>query len=200
MIKSKGRFRRQRINRIAFLLVLAGIFLLVVPRLPAPISEIPPSPTPATTKSAQPKAKANLQSKSSQKNGKKEREGSGQHIAPGPLAGTWIGDAKVRVVNGDAYDGMDTQYIIRISDDEKIAWIKLKLSSGNWAMTQSPCLRNVGALTFSYRGASKESPATFSFRMQINGSRTALLKVNSILTGGEYAGGTTEAIGTLTKQ
>jgi hypothetical protein len=67
-------------------------------------------------------------------------------------------------------------------------------------MTQSPCQRDGGTLTFGYRGGSKETPATFSFRMQTNGSRNALLKVNSILTGGEYAGGTIEAIGTLTKQ
>src|SRR5205809_4741548 len=98
---AQDRFLRQ-----TFCFLLVATFLLVtVHQLPAPIQEVPESPTPASEHSAKPKLKRTVKPKITSENS----EGSTKSRAPSPtpsprrnlFEGTWLGTLKGLPFAGD---------------------------------------------------------------------------------------------------
>lgn len=89
--------RRQQIGLCLRIIFSFALLLITVHRLPAPIQEVPESPTPAPEQSAKPKSKRITKAKatieSSEGSTKRETPSSPQTHAsqnPTPFAGTWI--------------------------------------------------------------------------------------------------------------
>jgi hypothetical protein len=83
-------------RHIRLLLCVGSVMLLTTHRLPAPISEIPESPTPAPEQSAKPKPKRTIKpkvtSESSENSTKRQTASSQTHQTQNatPFAGTWV--------------------------------------------------------------------------------------------------------------
>jgi hypothetical protein len=183
MIGKLGSFQRDRTSRIVPSLVLASVLLLFAPRLPAPISEeTAPTPKPQPKREATPKPKPKPEAKPK----------------PTPnrsFAGTWIGSVIATASNGESGS---SDYIIRISDDEKTVLVSCALAGQTPTQppTQVSCNRFREALSWSISGPED----TNIYTMRINPSGTASLIREGKWISGDNEGITYNHTGTLSRQ
>jgi len=115
-------------------LAVVALLLLTAHRLPAPISEAPAT-TPA------PKPKKEIPSRS------RPKPDATPKPAPSlSFAGTWAGTTVTKASKGA--DSAPTNYIIRISDDEKTVWINWDLKQPNGSGHQASSSRSRETLSW----------------------------------------------------
>jgi hypothetical protein len=172
-------------NRIVRVLFTLTLLLITLPRLPAPISEVPqttPTPKPKREAISKPKQKAETTPK--------------PKVSPTrSFAGAWAG---ITINKGSDGSSGSSNYIIRISDDEKTVWI-------NWNETgepisgpgrQIPCNRFRETLTWSL--TFPEVMVTDTLRIDGNGN-ASFVREGSFISG-DYQGTTYNQTGTFSRQ
>jgi hypothetical protein len=162
-----------------------ALLLVSVVSLPAPISEeTTPTPKPQAKREATPKPKPKLEATPKPK--------------PTPnrsFAGNWTGSAVWNSSGGESGTGV---FLIKISDDEKTAWVNWGESETNLSGPgyQAPCNRFREALTWSL--TFPEYIVTDSLRMNANGTATFVREGR--WTSGDNQGITFNHSGTLSRQ
>ena len=162
------------------------ILLLAAHRLPAPVSEIPQgTPAPKPKREALPRSKPKVETPLKTK------------ATPNrSFAGTWNGNVVTSASDGSA--NSSATYLIRISDDERTAWV-------NWSQTgqpmtgagaQAPCNRFRETLTWTL--TLSESTATDTMRIDVNGNASFVRE--GTWTSGDNQGTTYNHTGTLSRQ
>jgi hypothetical protein len=136
-----------------------ALLLVTAHRLPAPISEIPET-TPT------PKPKREVISKTKPKPEESLKPKASPSLS---FAGTWTGST----VNTWSGDGRreNCVYVIKISNDEKMVWIKWD-GAGQNIDYQAPCSRFRETLTWSLKqiGENPEWISTDTLRINANGT------------------------------
>ncbi|HWY50663.1 MAG TPA: hypothetical protein VNW72_04195 [Chthoniobacterales bacterium] len=173
-------------------LVVAVLLFITAHHVPAPIQEIPESPTPT------PKLKAVAKSKTETESEKTHAVKEG--ASPSHLAGTWTG-----FVNAvESKDGMKAPYdfAITVSSDAKTVLTKPKLSTeSNWRKPyQSACQGGGNLIRWKFLIQNREAPGLHSFILQLHDNRTATLTWHCQVTSGPHTGVTIDGTGVMTKQ
>jgi hypothetical protein len=173
---------------LALLLTLALLFI-TARRLPAPFSEEPEAtPTPKPKREATPRPKPKPKPEATSK----------PAAAPNrSFAGTWTGTTINKSSNGISGS---TNYIVKISDDEKTVLITWSVPGTNTTPYQAACTRFGNALSWSLKqmGENPQWSCTDTFQLNSNGTASYVSEVSWIA--GDNAGITSNATGTFSRQ
>jgi hypothetical protein len=167
------------------ILLVLGLGLIWVDRLPAPISEeTAPTPKPQPKREGTPKPRP-----------KPEATPKPKPTPNRSFVGNWTGSV---VCTGSDGNSGNWIYLIKISDDEKTAWINWDASETNLNGPgfQTLCSRFHGALTWSLTPPERMTTDT----LQINANGTANFVREGSWTSGDNQGITFKCAGTLSRQ
>jgi hypothetical protein len=145
-------------NRIAIMFVGICVLLATAHRLPAPIQEVPESPTPAPEQSSKPKTKPTAKPKAtdnSEKSTKAKASSSPQQRSTPKFAGTWTG-----TVTASAYAFLagevtfSSTYTLQVSPNEKTILMEEKRDGADdysIRQAQFACRQEGDSLVWSYK-------------------------------------------------
>jgi len=169
---------------------LVSILIATAHRLPAPIQEIPESPTPIPKTQAKPKAPA-----------AKHTQSPPEKKSVSPFAGTWEGAATVTCSNGDISNWPSIMVVFPAGAGMvRTRWVD-GIGSINGPFVAGYAV-NDGIARWNFTGTSKDrqTNATNSMSMRMVDSRAAAVSLHFVYTSGDYKGVSCDVTGTLIRQ